>query len=106
MAQTIETNRYITIKFPLTRGDEETSRSINLPVPKELITSIETAFNGLIAQYSAGGSHEGVLRWLFQPTNWRDTDDAEEAWECADPAKITYEVVETTRTSGGYEPTP
>ena len=102
MAQTIETSNYITIKIPLTRGDEETIRTINLPSPKELITDIQTGFDNLIAAFNTGGAYAGALHWLFQPTNWRDNNSVEEAWECADITKITYELVETTRTSGGY----
>ncbi len=102
MAQTIETSRYITIKVPLTRGDEETTRSFNLPAPKELITDLQDGFDTFIALFHTGGTYANTINWLFQPTNWRDTDDDEEAWQCADVTKITYELVDTTRTSGGY----
>lgn len=101
MAQTIETSNYLTIKIPLTRDGEETTRSINLPVPKELIGDVQTAFDNLITYFSSGDG-ANTINWLFQPTNWRDEDDAEEAWQCADLTKITYELVETTRTSGGF----
>lgn len=100
MAQLIEESSYITIKFPLTRGDEETVRSINLPAPKELVGDIQTGFNSLITRFTTSRQY---VEWLFQPTNWRDTDTAEEAWQC-DLTQATYEIVNTTRTSGGYEP--
>ena len=101
MAQIIETSNYITIKFPLVRGTEETVRSINLPAPKELVTDIQTGFDNLINEYI--GAAAPILDYLFQPTNWRDTDVAEEAWRLKSVNEITYELVNTTRTSGGYQ---
>ena len=104
MAQVIEESSYVTIKFPLKRGNEETVRSINLPAPKQA-AGVATGFNNLLAEYSGSGSYAGAIVYLFQPSNWRDTDTAEEAWQLSDATAITYEIVETTRTSGGYEPT-
>lgn len=102
MAQLIETSNYITIKVPLTRGSEETTRSFNLPLPKDDMTEIQSGFDTLIAAFNTGGTYANTINYLFQPTNWRDTDAAEEAWQCADVTKISYEVVNTIRTSGGY----
>lgn len=102
MAQTIESSNYITIKVPLVRDSEEAIRTFNLPVPKELIGDVQTGFNTVIANYATGGSKASRINYLFQPTNWRDNDSSEEAWNCPDITKISYEVVDTTRTSGGY----
>lgn len=100
MAQTIETSNYLSIKFPLTRNGEETSRTLNFPFPIELAGTIQTELNRIITKYStihSGSPDFPGYQYLVQPTNWRDTDETEEAWQC-DWTKITAELVQTTKT--------
>lgn len=80
--------------FDLQRGEEETSRSIEIPYPltdgtsSDLQNAVNTA-NGIYASSVNG------MNLLVQPANWRDTNLTEEQWTTTG---VHYEIVETTTT--------
>lgn len=94
MADTITTTSYLTIKFPLTRDGEESSRSISLPNPVVNSVTLATFKENFLTAL------EGITgyQWIFQPTNWRDDDDQDNAWQLNTSKNIEFELVQTTRT--------
>lgn len=100
MADTITSSSYLTIKFPLTKDNETTSRSINVPNPKSNIVELNQARSTILTTMR---SIDGI-QYLFQPSNWRDTDEEEEAWQLGSEDSIEFELTSTTKTKlGGTE---
>lgn len=81
--------------FELERGEDKTTRSIEVPFPKT-----DTTGDAGVALQNAVDSINSALSvenfdLFIQPANWRDTNVTEEQWKTT---KISYEVVTTTST--------
>ena len=80
--------------FDLQRGDETTSRSIDIPYPKTDDTAeLQTLVNTANAEYVTAAT--AYMNVFVQPASWRDTNTAEEQWTTTG---VRYEIVETTTT--------
>lgn len=103
MARITTNERRVDMKFALQRGDETTSRTIQVPATtntetltdEALLTAAETWGTTYMASYANGQEGAGAYYGrgtgsLIQPANWRDNDDHEEAWICT---AVTPEVV-------------
>lgn len=98
MADVITESQYISLKFPLIRGDEETVRTINIPNSIDNAITARTALNAIKAKYSNVQNFPG-FEYMLQPSNWRDTDDDEEAWQLKDWNEVELEMVYTSKTT-------
>lgn len=82
--------------WSLERGEEKTTRSIEVPFAKvnttdqEAMASLQTAVNDINSSFS-----ETAWNLFMQPANWRDTNTSEEQWATTN---ISYEIVTTTVT--------
>lgn len=77
--------------FDLERGEERTTRTIDIAYAKTDTTSADiqssvNLFNTTFTSLSNG------LNVFVQPASWRDTNDTEEQWTTT---KVSYEIVET-----------
>lgn len=101
MADTITSSMYLSVKIPLERDGEETSRTISIPNPKTNAIEITRAIPGWMNLLR---STDGAI-YLFQPTSWRDDDDEESAWSIKGGAAedvIEFEFTTTTKTNLDY----
>lgn len=98
MADVITESQYISLKFPLIRGDEETVRTINIPNAIDNLSTIRTALNAIKAKYSNAENFAG-FEYMLQPSNWRDTDDNEEAWQLKSWSEVELELVYSSKTT-------
>lgn len=80
--------------FELERGDEKTTRSLDVPYPKTDLesTELQEAVNNMNKQFT---SAENSMNIFIQPANWRDANIAEEQWTTT---RVSYEIVVTTTT--------
>lgn len=80
--------------FDLERGEEKTTRTIEIPYAKTDATSQEIQ-DDVNNAYSIFVPSSGGLNTFIQPASWRDTNDTEEQWTTTN---LSYEVVETITT--------
>lgn len=78
--------------FDLERGEETTTRTIDIPYPNTdtSSTELQDAINQMNTEYT---SDQYKMNVFIQPANWRDTNIAEEQWVTKG---VHYEVVTTT----------
>ena len=78
--------------FDLERGEDTTTRTIEIPYPitDTSTEEIQTKVNVLNNEYT---SSQYNLNIFIQPANWRDANIAEEQWVTK---RVRYEVVTTT----------
>lgn len=95
MADLSKTTKNITYYLQLTRGMESASRTLSFDVND--ITSELRDNAKLIGQSIAGGA----FKYFFQPNNWRDSDQTEEAFECTG-----YDLKLTVKTETTVDTTP
>lgn len=89
------------ILFDLTRGNETTTRSIDVAYPIHDMAdqaSIQSALDTLNTKFT---SSENSANIFIQPANWRDTNRTEETWTTTG---VRYEMITTTITP--FDPTP
>lgn len=81
--------------FELTRGEEKTTRTIDVPYAKTDTSQaeIQTAVNDV--NYDFVVNAQNNFDTFIQPAAWRDTNDTEEQWTSTG---FYYEVVETITT--------
>lgn len=94
MADIVTSTAYLSVKFPLVRDGEESSRSITLPNPTDNMMALGTFKEQFLTAFAQIDGYE----YLFQPTNWRDDNDEDSAWGLDSSKSIEFEVVQTTRT--------
>lgn len=82
--------------FELTRDDEQTTRTIDIPYAKTDTTSadIQAAVNNARNVFVTGRATNGYDTFI-QPAAWRDTNETEEQWTTTG---FYYEIVETITT--------
>lgn len=99
MPDTITSSSYLSVKFNLDRDGDKTSRTINLPEPKTNLITLNEARDQFLTDFNAISGHQ----YLIQPSNWRDTDDSEEAWQLDSEADfpIEFELKQSTSTKLG-----
>lgn len=74
--------------FDLQRGDETTTRTIDIPYPKATdAEGIQDLVNSTKSTYTNEGN-----RTFIQPSNWRDANLSEEQWTTVG---VRYEYVTT-----------
>lgn len=94
MADTVTSSSYVSIKFPIIRNGEEAVRIISVPEAKSSIQDLKTGKSDFLnAIRTAIG-----IDYLIQPTNWRDTDETEEAWVLDTNRQPEFEVKTSTST--------
>lgn len=93
MADVITSSRYLTVKFPLQRGEERTSRSINIPYALQDVSEIRD----VIPAWRTLVSGKSGYQWAIQPNGWRDTDQSEEAWQLTNINEVEFELTTTTK---------
>ena len=89
------------VVFDLTRGNETTTRSIDVAYPMYDMAdqeSIQAAVDALNTKYT---SAENSANIFIQPANWRDTNRTEETWTTTG---VHYEMITTSITP--FDPTP
>lgn len=89
------------VVFDLVRGNETTTRSIEVAYPMYDMAdqeSIQAAVDALNAKYT---SSENSANIFIQPANWRDTNRTEETWTTTG---VHYEMITTSITP--FDPTP
>lgn len=85
--------------FDLERGEDKTTRTIEVPnaitdtVSEESISSLQAAINTMNNDFAVSG---GANSYFIQPANWRDTNVAEEQWKTVG---VRYEVSSVTTTA-------
>lgn len=79
--------------FELVKDDETTTRTINVPYPKDPV-SAESAIENAVSLAKNLFASE-VYNTMIQPSNWRDDNDTEEQWTVAG---LKYEVIQTITT--------
>lgn len=81
--------------FTLQRGDEQTTRTINVPNPKtgeeDLQTILDTVAQNIVGQSAVAARGNKII----QPSNWRDSNTTEEEWTTTD---VKLEIVSTSVT--------
>lgn len=78
--------------FTLQRGEEETTRSIDVPFPKTDAENLQTAVNEANTRFTSSTQAQNLV---IQPATWRDTNSQEEQWTTVG---VSYEIVTTTTT--------
>lgn len=78
--------------FSLQRGDEATTRTIDVPYPKTDAESLQTAVNEANARFTTSTNAQNLI---IQPAIWRDSNDTEAQWTTTG---VSYEIVTTTTT--------
>lgn len=78
--------------FDLKRGEEETTRTIDIPNPITDTTTVQTAVNAANERFTNTAVNMNVF---IQPANWRDAGILEEQWVTQG---VHYEIVTTTIT--------
>ncbi len=76
--------------FNLRRGDEETTRTIDIAYPitdPEDPQTLQNAVNAANTTYTSG-----TMALFIQPANWRDSNATEEQWTTTG---VHYEIVTT-----------
>lgn len=76
--------------FELSRDDERTTRSIEIPYPIENNASLQSAVDAANALYTNSSEQ---MNLFVQPSTWRDTNSSEESWATTG---VYYEKVTTT----------
>ncbi len=101
MAAGVTTTEYSgRVVFDLTRGNETTTRSIDVAYPMYDMAdqeSIQAAVDTLNTKFT---SSENSANIFIQPANWRDTNRTEETWTTTG---VRYEMITTSITP--FEPT-
>lgn len=78
--------------FDLERGDETTTRAIDIPHPVVDAEAVQTAVN---SAESVLTSSTNFANLFIQPANWRDNDRQEMQWRTT---HVHYEIVTTSIT--------
>jgi len=78
--------------FTLQRGDEETTRTIDIPFPKTDAENLQTAVNEANTRFTTSNLAQNLI---VQPATWRDNNDTEAQWTTTG---VSYEIVTTTTT--------
>ena len=93
MADVITSSRYLTVKVPLSRGIEVSTRSISIPSALQDISEIREVIPAWKTKFASKAGYQ----WVFQPSGWRDNDAAEEAWQLTNINEIEFELTTTTK---------
>lgn len=104
MARVVTHERRVDMKFTLQRGEETTSRTIQVPATtndvtltdEALLTAAETWATTYMTSYANGSGTITGAGSLIQPSTWRDENISEEAFTCTsvDPEVV---VISTLR---------
>lgn len=78
--------------FDLERGEEKTTRTLDIPYPKTEDENLQTYVNETNAVFS---SNTNLMNTFIQPANWRDTNVIENQWMTT---RVSYEIVTTSTT--------
>ena len=78
--------------FDLVRGEETTTRTIEIPEAITDTTTDDTVQNAVNAANAAFTNSENQMNVAIQPANWRDTATTEAQWTTT---RVHYEVVTT-----------
>lgn len=99
MADTVKTTDKLTFDINYVNGDGATAKRT---------ISFDTFLVGVAKKTAiiefANRLRNGIYKYAIQPTNWRDDDDAESAWEVS---SVEARIVTTTATTidpGNWEP--
>ena len=80
------------VVFSLQRGDETTTRTVDVPYPKTDAESVESIVSALNTTFTSSTQGQNLL---IQPANWRDDNVEEKAWTTTG---LVYEITTTTTT--------
>lgn len=75
--------------FDLRRGEDETTRTVDIPNPITDPENVQAAVNTAQAEFTTS---TGRVNTFIQPANWRDADVSEEQWITTG---LHYEIVTT-----------
>lgn len=78
--------------FSLQRGEETTTRSIDIPYPKTDAESVESIVSALNTTFTSSANAQNLL---IQPASWRDDNVSENSWTTTG---LIYEITTTTTT--------
>lgn len=76
--------------FELQRGNDTTTRSIDIPYPISDVESLQAAVDAASAIYTSEANQMNIF---VQPSTWRDTNSSEESWTTTG---LYYEKITTT----------
>jgi len=77
--------------FELSRGEDTTTRSIDVPYPKTNVESLQSSIDSVNSVFASDNS----MNTCIQPATWRDNNVTEEQWTTT---RVYYEVVVTSVT--------
>lgn len=102
MADIVTSSTYLSVKIPLERDDEETSRTLSIPEPKTNVIQLKQGIASFMSFFESL-TDDGKL-YFIQPSNWRDDDDEETAWSIkgGNVNNIEFELTETQKTKVDY----
>jgi len=99
MADTVKTIDKLTFEINYVNGDGDTAKRT---------LSFDTFLAGAAKKTAiiafANRLRNGPYKYAIQPTNWRDDDDAESAWEVSSVEARIVTTTTTTIDSGNWEP--